>query len=341
MVVVNASPHRVDAILLHSHAAEPVPVELDQLALADVRSHAAGLMRASTGGWVGSLALQRVVPDVLAWLWETVAEPVLTALGHTKTPSQTEPWPRVWWVATGLLSSLPLHAAGLPAGESTLDRAISSYAPTICALIHARRRPVSTRRHLTVAMRHTPGYTDLPGTVTEVAALHARYPDVPPLSGHEATTDRVLAALRYTTWAHFACHAAADTTTPSRSGLLLHDRPLTVPDIARLGLQDAELAYLSACSAARTGWRSPDEAIHLASAFQLAGYRHVIATLWPLDDTIAAHAAHRFYQLLPNTPDADTAAAALHPRTPRAAPRPTRQMGTTHPQRPITATRPA
>ena len=44
----------------------------------------------------------------------------------------------------------------------------------------------------------------------------------------------------------------------------------------------------------------------------LAGFQHVIASLWPLDDDVAAAAADRFYRLLPDTPSADRAAFALH-----------------------------
>ena len=52
--------------------------------------------------------------------------------------------------------------------------------------------------------------------------------------------------------------------------------------------------------------------MHLASAFQLAGYRHVVGTLWPIDDTVAARAARRFYRIMGDTPTADGAAAALN-----------------------------
>jgi CHAT domain-containing protein len=40
-----------------------------------------------------------------------------------------------------------------------------------------------------------------------------------------------------------------------------------------------ELAFLSACHTATGSPRGLDEAIHLAAAMQLLGYRHVIATL--------------------------------------------------------------
>ncbi len=121
---------------------------------------------------------------------------------------------------------------------------------------------------------------------------------------------------------HFACHGANDLSNPSASSLLLTDhqeRPLTVTDVARLRLDDAGLAFLSACSTARPGRRLIDEAIHLASAFQLAGYRHVIATLWPIGDLRAVDIAADIYTTLATTGKGDVA-GALHTATPADAP---------------------
>ena len=132
------------------------------------------------------------------------------------------------------------------------------------------------------------------------------------LTGPQATHDTVLAALPTGRWAHFACHGASDLTNPSASCLLLTDhrqRPLTVVDVARLRLDDAGLAFLSACSTARPGGRLADEAIHLASAFQLAGYRHVIATLWPVGDQHAVDIAADIYTTLTTAGEADVAGA--------------------------------
>lgn len=82
-------------------------------------------------------------------------------------------------------------------------------------------------------------------------------------------------------------------------------------DLARLHLDDADLAFLSACSTARPGATLADEVIHLASAFQLAGYRHVIATLWPISDSHTAGIADDLYAALESNGTAGTA-AALH-----------------------------
>ncbi|WP_152989946.1 CHAT domain-containing protein, partial [Frankia sp. ACN1ag] len=275
--------------------------------------------------------------DVLGWLWDQLAAPVLGRLGLTGHPRDQE-WPRVWWCTSGLLSFLPLHAAGhhhtchdaVPA--TVLDRAISSYTPTVRALIHARRplpEPVPHRQEphiVAVAMTHTPpaldpsgediSLNDLPGAKEEVGHLEAHFPGrVRPLIDLRATYATVTEALPACRWAHFACHGMADLADPSASRLFLHDhrtRPLTVLDVTRLHLDGAELAFLSACETSRPGDLLPDEAIHLASAFQLAGYRHVIATLWPIDDTAAADLTDDIYGTLAANGDRLNPARALH-----------------------------
>jgi tetratricopeptide (TPR) repeat protein len=312
VVVVNVAPSRSDAILLCADGITAIP--LDGLTLNRVQAHTNELLDATrVSGWVGSLARQQTVPQILAWLWETMAAPVLDALGHQESPVDGQQWPRVWWVLTGATSLLPIHAAGLPNGPAVLDRVSSSYTPTIRALLHSRRRSSPrTRNQLTVAVQHTSGQPSLPGTVAEALALHTRHPTASLLTDDAATTTNVLTALTHSTWTHFACHATSDPAKPSRGGLVLQDATLALPQISGLRLDAAELVYLSACSTAQGRGRQADEAIHIASAFQLAGYRHVIATLWPIDDAVAAVAAHRFYELLPDSPSADLAPHALH-----------------------------
>lgn len=66
-------------------------------------------------------------------------------------------------------------------------------------------------------------------------------------------------------------------------------------DISRLRLRDVHLAYLSACSTTRTRPELADEAIHITGAFLLAGYRHVVGTLWPVVDRVCTQIAGTFY----------------------------------------------
>lgn len=261
------------------------------------------------------------ISATLEWLWDNAAGPVLHALGYDAPPAG-EPWPRVWWVPSGLLGLLPLHAAGYHAcagtGESrdsVLDRVLSSYTPTIRALRHARQRPVAPQRPLTalvVAMPTTPGVRGrLSYVPAEVEMLRFRLfqPIVLTEPGPEGTaasplptTANVLARLPGCPIVHFACHGTSDPRDPSRSGLLLHDHEenrFTVSSLTSLHLRGAQLAYLSACRTAAIDVAAlADEAIHLVSAFQLAGYPHVIGTLWEINDEIAVEVAEGFYQAL-------------------------------------------
>ncbi|MEB3370498.1 CHAT domain-containing protein [Saccharopolyspora mangrovi] len=324
-VLVNTGRQRSDAIIIPD-GADPVHVPLPDARNEDVLSHANALLEVThNGSPAGILKRQRVLPEILGWLWNVVVEPILYALPAVREEIATSS--RVWWLPTGQLGLFPLHAAGLPGQPGALDSIISSYTPTLRALAHSRGRPQAMiRRQVTVAMRETPGLSDLPGTFAEAASLHADYPDTDLLVDEEATTSRVLAKLSDATWAHFACHARFDLTSPSGGGLALHDRTLTLPEISQMRLINAELAYLSACSTANRGFRLADESLHVASAFQLAGFRHVIGSLWPLNDHIAAVASTAFYRNMPAEAAADHAAAALNHVT--------RQLRDRNPDRP-------
>jgi tetratricopeptide (TPR) repeat protein len=245
-------------------------------------------------------AAEDKLADTLGWLWDVLAAPVLSRMGFTSPPPDGRTWPRVWWCLSGLMSFLPVHAAGRhatvaePVPATVMDRVVSSSTPTLraLALVHRRSAAGGARagRAVVVAMPSTPGanISPLPGTEYEGQQVERTFPGrVVRLVGPDATRDAVLAALRAAAWAHFSCHGESNLAQPSRSRLLLHDHattPLTVRDVARLRLDRAELAFLSACSTASHGPRLADEVIHLASAFQLAGYRHVIGTLWPIID---------------------------------------------------------
>ena len=103
---------------------------------------------------------------------------------------------------------------------------------------------------------------------------------------------------------------------PRRGRLVLHDEPLTIPQLMALRLSNPSFAFLSACETYRGGTLIPDEGITLATALQLAGYQHVIGTLWQIG-IIASDVARHFYdQVVIRSDDTadlqtDTAAAAL------------------------------
>ena len=114
-------------------------------------------------------------------------------------------------------------------------------------------------------------------------------------------------------WVHFSCHGTSDRTNPSASRLLLADAaPLDLLEIARQRL-DAELAFLSACSTGTPGLALVDESLHIAGAFQLAGYHHVVAAMWPIVDAVARRVAEHVYALIrPGSSSVDHLAAIVH-----------------------------
>jgi CHAT domain len=264
--------------------------------------------------------------SVLAWLWDAIADPVLSALGFTGTPGPGQPWPRLWWCPTGLLTLLPLHAAGhhddavQPSGRAVLDRVVSSYTPTLRALLEAQRPLDSSpalpgdEQILVVALEQTPGQVPLAAVVRErdlVTSLFAGHNTV--LEGEAATWQAVRDELPRHRWAHFSCHGGQNLGDPSHGGLLLHDRLLSIADISASQYR-GEFAFLSACMTATGGIQLPDEAITLAAALHYAGYRHVIGTLWSVYDETAADVAAAVYGDLASTGQFEPArsARALH-----------------------------
>jgi len=273
----------------------------------------------------------RDIANVLAWMWDTITGPILTELGYDAGPTDAvadgagQEWPRVWWCPVGFLSYLPFHATGhhddpaSSARRTVVDRVISSYTPTARALMHARRqaKPSPSEGALIVAAPEVRGLPQLGGVRAEVRELTTLMKGVRVLAS--PTRAAVLAALPEYGIAHFACHAKADATDAGASRLILADHvrtPLTVTDIAALQLSDADLAYLSACKTTVTTPSLTDESVHITAAFQLAGYRRVIGTLWPISDQIARALAVEFYGRLTRRgailPETDGTAAALH-----------------------------
>lgn len=64
----------------------------------------------------------------------------------------------------------------------------------------------------------------------------------------DATPERVLKSMERSCWVHFACHGEQNTSGPIDSALLLAGRSkLTLSEIVKLSLQNADLAFLSAC----------------------------------------------------------------------------------------------
>ena len=110
--------------------------------------------------------------------FHTAAKHILTALGFTGPPVKDN-WPHVWWVPTERLSRYPLHTVGYHhegTAETMLDRVLSSYCPSVKAILDGRRRhpPAASApqtRAVLVAMGSTPGHASLPFAKDEISML--------------------------------------------------------------------------------------------------------------------------------------------------------------------------
>ncbi|KAI0133387.1 CHAT domain-containing protein [Hypoxylon sp. NC0597] len=296
IVVVNVSAYRCDAILIETNSIQSI--NLHKLKLEDIQQ------RERTGSlWH---------PRVLSWLWDAVAGPILNSLQITKAPLNSGDYPRIWWIPTGALSRFPLHAAGYHGkGSDTtvIDRVMSSYSLSIKTIIDGRRlrspATLTSRRAVLVAMPDTPEQKTLPFARDEVAMLDKFCRAM----GLESTVPErrkkdVLSHISGCTIFHFAGHGDTDTNDPLQSHILLEDWQsdrLTVASLLETNIHDSRpfLAYLSACGTGQIrDEKSIDEGIHLINACQLAGFRHVIGTLWEVNDETCVDIARVTYEEL-------------------------------------------
>lgn len=299
IVAVNVSEYRCDAFIIKQDEIKVLP--LTGLRHSDIKKKATGPISA----------------ELLEWLWETTAYPVLDELGFHGAP--TGEWPRIWWIPTGLMSRLPLHGAGrhyANSQDTVLDRVISSYSPSFKALVYARQNAQqkgltnAPGKALLISMRKTPGNSAFKPNGLRYAEEEVKLIDklLPPSTQRvkiqQPQREEVLENLDTSTIFHFAGHGISDPLDPSKSSLLLSDwlkTPLTFNELAglKLYLKSSWLAYLSACSTGQNPTESlQDEMIHLVTACQLAGFPHVIGSLWEVDDEYSVDAAREVYTVL-------------------------------------------
>ncbi|CUS11113.1 unnamed protein product, partial [Tuber aestivum] len=334
IVVFNSTAYRSDVVIVT--ASSITSLELPKLSYNETVNRMKELTSFGGGSPFKRGQDTKRMKGLLAWLWDAAVEPVFEYLEFQDIlisgGSHDTNLKRIWWIGVGQLSVAPFHAAGyhsLGSTRNTLSRAISSYIPTIKALAYARQNQLQlfdecdasfspehskkakilkkrNPRLLLVPMPKTPRAIDLPGVREEIQHIL----DSTDRNLIEATVmvdptpAEVLGKIKHHDIAHFACHGVS-CINPSDSHLILfsqdgvHADKLLARDISAMVVQNAQIAYLSACSSAKNP--SPelaDEVIHLASAFQLAGFSHTFANMWETDDNAACEVARDFYDFL-------------------------------------------
>ncbi|KAK8177294.1 CHAT domain-containing protein [Phyllosticta citrichinensis] len=262
--------------------------------------------------------------ELLTWLWKSSVRPVILKLQELGiSPNTSGDLPRVWWIGSGAASSLPFHAAGdfetlrnlepdrheafWKSSSTCLDWMTPSYAPTMKALRYARARANAADLGerpavMVVTMPSTPGQSELTGVLREKAAVEA------------AATDFQVKSLPDRPAANVVL-ASLPGSPKNDGGKLMPDK-LTVGHILDNTAPDGSenwLVYLSACSTAQVkADKMGDESLHLASAFQVAGFAHAIGSLWSADDDICVEVARLFYQVLSKYTGTERKVAVAH-----------------------------
>jgi tetratricopeptide (TPR) repeat protein len=227
----------------------------------------------------------------LRFIWEKVVRPVIQAL--ELKPAAGRARPRLIWCPTGDFSFLPLHAAGnhgAPNAQSCSDFVVSSYTPTITALLRAQNHQLHfTARELDILLvaEGQPLVANLPhlrsvstelDRVTSIA--HRAKATVEMVEEGTADIASVTDRLERANIVHLACHGVQDREDALESGFCLRDGNLTISRIMDLKLDRSFFAFLSACETAHGDEEQPDEVVHLAAAMLFAGFQSIVATMW-------------------------------------------------------------
>ena len=217
---------------------------------------------------------------------------------------------------------MPIHAAGLydteELGTKIFEFVVSSYTPTVSALLRAPSINQQRPKLLGVAQTKTRDQLPLPSTKREVELLadRAKANSLELVEAHDdaGSVRRVLGEMGKCNWIHLACHGIQDIQNPTKSAFLLADGRLELAEIIKHPLPNAQFAFLSACQTATGDARLAEEAVHLAAGMLLAGYHSVNATMWSIQDNHGPMVADAVYaeMLKGGKGDHTRAAHALH-----------------------------
>lgn len=319
IVAFSSSTLRSDAIIVTSTAITSIPLPNLSFTELEVRMGGGAIAKLSSGTFRTYASRNNKLRELLGWLWDAAVWPVLQHLQFTaKMSSEAADLPHICWVGTGLLGVAPFHAAGDYARNAdplhnTMSYVVSSYTPTIKALSYAREKDLgfldgnqrSRSQMLLVTMPVTPGESDLPDVDREVQSIR-NVTEGFILSTHRVQPSATRVLVDFETYGvmHLACHGISDAVSPSQSHLvLLSDGAADRLSIERISRRNAatstQLVYLSACSTAQsTGVQFADESLHIASGFQLAGFSHVLASMWSAESKVCVDVSTEFYRSL-------------------------------------------
>ncbi len=291
-VVYLASATRGGYAIIIWATGDPVCLKLPPLTRAEIPARLSSLTDTADSASVAA---------VLSWLWNA---------GIDRLSRELPPGALVTIIPVGLLSLLPVHAAGGPAapgqppGDWTYlaDKVTVRYAPNARTLLRAEAR-ASALEPEALSLLAVAAPDGIPGrrlwfSSREVARISELWP--PPArvttigDGDHGAVMRQLAG--HTVW-HFACHCRVYPERILDSALLLDGAELSLRTVLELAPAPRRLAILSACETHRSGSQLPDEAMGLPTGLLQAGFAGVVASHWAVGDISTAILMTRFHEL--------------------------------------------
>lgn len=246
-------------------------------------------------------ALHEALDDLLPWLGENIARPMMDLLTTAGASGVT-------LVLCGPVGAAPLHAASWSDGSAEsrclLDYFDVRFAPSAIAAATASGRAMQRPGHDGSLVALGDPTNDLPLAGPEVEAIGQLLPEhrVHIETGREATSAFLRQHAGAADYLHLACHGRAGLFDGGDSAVLLSDGWLSALDLAGVPQLDSRLVVVSACYSGLSELAGlPDEAFSLGVAVVAAGSACAIVSLWPVDDAATALLMARFYEELIGT----------------------------------------
>ncbi|HEY1484925.1 MAG TPA: CHAT domain-containing protein, partial [Micromonosporaceae bacterium] len=254
-----------------------------------------------------------------AWPAEPTADPVTTGLrklwvdGIRNLLLFNARGRIVTLIPVGLLSLLPLHAAGdlgAPGDPHTEWHHAGGfsairYVPNVRGLRRCREtaRDLATEDLSLLAVDVPSGFgldaaAHLRYVTRETDEVAARWLGRTARTTHDCTWEEFrTTADDYTVW-HLACHGSAEPSSIMDSRLYFVDQQVSLERLRRALRRDRRrLAILSACETNLTDAAMPNEVLGLPTALIQVGFAGVIAASWRVDDLATTYLMTAFYHL--------------------------------------------
>lgn len=263
---------------------------------------------------IETLAEERILALPLERLGALLLAPVAEAIGRAE---------RLLVLVDGALHFLPFALLPRPAAAGGFEPLIATHpvtlaaSATVFAELAGRRKPQRPNSLLALGdpscVRRSeaqgPCLAPLPASRREVEQIALFFEGrAKILLGHQAREETLEALAPRASILHLACHGTIDLLHPLDSALVLaraegvgegrDDGLLRVWEIFEGWHLEAELVTLSACRSGLGAPRGGEGLMGLTRAFQFAGARSVLASLWSISDVRTAELMRRFYAAL-------------------------------------------